>query len=168
MNSNFYIKGFLESFPLSRHAPADAYKGEIPPGASGFTSFTLLLTYFSALTNEELGHLALPGMGDRVNAAIIEDKTGRRAIRSRFFIDASGDGDLLRRVRFGAWQDDSIQPVSYQMLVSGLGNPEAARVAWNRARTRATEFHYPQENATPWFADYPSRLIFRREGSGHR
>jgi hypothetical protein len=33
----------------------------------------------------------------RVTAAIIEDKTGRRAIRARCFIDATGDGDLLVR-----------------------------------------------------------------------
>jgi hypothetical protein len=32
--------------------------------------------------------------GDRVEAVLIESKSGRAAVRGRFFIDASGDGDL--------------------------------------------------------------------------
>lgn len=93
--------------------------------------------------------------GNRVTAAIIEDKIGRRAIRARFFIDASGDGDLLRRAGFSAWQHDSMQPVSYQMLVGGLGSPGEAWASWQRASTRAAEFNYPLENAQPWFVHYP-------------
>lgn len=93
--------------------------------------------------------------GHRVTAAIIEDKSGRRAIRARFFIDASGDGDLLRRAGFRAWQHEAMQPVSYQMLVGGLGTPREAWELWQRVKDRAAEFHYPLENATPWFVQYP-------------
>lgn len=35
--------------------------------------------------------------GPRVTHAIIEDKTGRRAIRADYFIDATGDGDLIAK-----------------------------------------------------------------------
>ncbi len=89
--------------------------------------------------------------GGRITAAIIEDKSGRRAIRARFFIDASGDGDLLRRAGFAAWKNEILQPVNYQMISAGL---EPA--VWQRIRQRAEEFGYPLENATPWFFDYPS------------
>lgn len=94
--------------------------------------------------------------GGRVLAAILEDKGGRRAIRARFFIDASGDGDLLRRAGFPAWQDSAVQPVSYQMLVSGLGSPQEAGELWRRARTQAAHFDYPLDNGMPWFAEFPS------------
>jgi hypothetical protein len=32
---------------------------------------------------------------DTVVAAILEDKSGRRAVRAKYFVDASGDGDLV-------------------------------------------------------------------------
>ena len=41
--------------------------------------------------------VAAAGADGRVDAALVEDKTGRRAIRARQFIDATGDGDLLVR-----------------------------------------------------------------------
>lgn len=93
--------------------------------------------------------------GAQVTAVILEDKSGRRAIRARFFIDASGDGDLLRRASFKAWQDTAIQPVSYQMLATGLGSAQEASALWRRAQPRAAEFDYPLENGLPWFIDYP-------------
>ncbi len=93
--------------------------------------------------------------GGRVDHVIIEDKSGRRAIRARFFIDASGDGDVLRRAGFGAWREAALQPVSYQMLAGGLGTVREASELWQRARARAAEFGYPLENATPWFCEYP-------------
>ena len=89
----------------------------------------------------------------RVNAAVIEDKTGRRAIRARFFIDASGDGDLLRRTGFGAWREETLQPASYQVLAAGLGSSEEAGALWRTGRSRAAEFDYPLENGTPWFSN---------------
>lgn len=92
--------------------------------------------------------------GDRLEAAILEDKSGRRAIRARFFIDASGDGDLLRRAGFAAWKSDTLQPAAYQLLVAGLR--EISPDLWHRVRHRAEEFSYPLENATPWFFDYPA------------
>lgn len=92
--------------------------------------------------------------GDRLTAAIIEDKSGRRAIRARFFIDASGDGDLLRRAGFRAWKNDILQPVAYQVLAAGLS--DISDGLWHKVRHRAGEFFYPLENATPWFFEYPA------------
>jgi 2-polyprenyl-6-methoxyphenol hydroxylase-like FAD-dependent oxidoreductase len=92
--------------------------------------------------------------GRRLEAAILEDKSGRRAISARFFIDASGDGDLLRRAGFTAWKNDTLQPAAYQILAAGLR--EISREVWSRVRHRAEEFSYPLENATPWFFEYPA------------
>jgi len=96
--------------------------------------------------------------GDRIDAILIEDKSGRRAIRAGMFIDASGDGDLLRRAGFAAWQNEILQPVSYQMLAAGLNRLEekAGRGIWDQVKHRAAEFSYPLENARPWVNGYPS------------
>jgi len=96
--------------------------------------------------------------GRRVAAAIIEDKSGRRAVRARMFIDASGDGDLLRRAGFSVWKNDSLQPVSYQILAAGLNRVAEAggKSVWDQVKHRAAEFSYPLENATPWINRHPS------------
>jgi len=104
--------------------------------------------------------------GGRINAALIEDKSGRRAIRSRLFIDASGDGDLLRRAGFRAWQNDGLQPVSYQMIAAGLGrlagNAEKnGRNLWEQIRHRGPDFSWPAENANPWINFYPAPADLR-------
>lgn len=95
---------------------------------------------------------------DRVTAAIIEDKSGRRAIAARFFIDASGDGDLLRQAGFGAWKDEVLQPVTYLMLAAGFGRveEETGRGIWEQVRHRAADFDYPEANATPWINRFPA------------
>lgn len=46
----------------------------------------------------------------RIAAVVVEDKSGRRAIRARCFIDASGDGDLAARGGFGFEGRDDLQP----------------------------------------------------------
>jgi hypothetical protein len=96
--------------------------------------------------------------GDRINAAVIEDKSGRRAIFASVFIDASGDGDLLRRAGFAAWKPEVLQPVNMQALVAGFSNlhahyPEAR--FWDSIRHLAADHGFPAANASPWVFDYP-------------
>lgn len=96
--------------------------------------------------------------GNRVAAAIIEDKSGRRAIRARMFIDASGDGDLLRRAGFGAWRNEVLQPVNYQILAAGIGKITEAtgKDIWEQVRHRMGDFQYPVANSVPWINSYPA------------
>lgn len=58
--------------------------------------------------------------GGRPVAAIIEDKSGRRAIRAARFIDASGDGDLLALggLPFERWSD--LQPPTTCAVIRGI------------------------------------------------
>lgn len=58
--------------------------------------------------------------GGRIKAAIIEDKSGRRAIRAKFFIDASGDGDLLARAGFSCRKPPRLQPSTACAVLHGL------------------------------------------------
>lgn len=92
--------------------------------------------------------------GELVRAVIIEDKSGRRAIRSHVFIDASGDGDLLRRAGFKAYQHSKLQPVNLQALVTGLDKVKSTEI-WKDVRHLAEEFDYPLATSTPWFFNYP-------------
>jgi 2-polyprenyl-6-methoxyphenol hydroxylase-like FAD-dependent oxidoreductase len=43
---------------------------------------------------------------------IIENKDGRQVIRARFFIDASGDGDVARDIGLACYRHESVQPPS--------------------------------------------------------
>ena len=96
--------------------------------------------------------------GDRVAAAIIEDKSGRRALAASVFIDASGDGDLLRRAGFDAWKPPVMQPVNTQALVSGFPvwreRYQEAKF-WDELSSLAPAYGFPASNAMPWLSDYP-------------
>jgi hypothetical protein len=58
--------------------------------------------------------------GGRMRAAIIEDKSGRRAIRARYFIDATGDGDVIARMGLPYRVNDDVQPPTVCALLYGL------------------------------------------------
>ena len=92
-----------------------------------------------------------------IDAAVIEDKSGRRAIRAAYFIDASGDGDLLRHAAFDAEQHQPMQPWSYQALFSGLdrmiartGEPDIHRAIVELGE----KYDFPVEN-NPWIDPLP-------------
>jgi len=96
--------------------------------------------------------------GDRITAAIIEDKSGRRGLFAGVFIDASGDGDLLRRAGFTAWKPEVLQPVNMQALVAGFSNLHAHypdTKFWDSIRHLAADHGFPTANASPWVFDYP-------------
>lgn len=57
--------------------------------------------------------------GNRIDAAILENKDGRGAIRARFFIDCTGDGDLGRDVGLDNYRMNPLQPPSSCFLMTG-------------------------------------------------
>lgn len=59
--------------------------------------------------------------GGEVAAAVIEDKSGRRAIRASYFIDATGDADLVARSGLPVYRRDSVQPPTTCAILRGLG-----------------------------------------------
>lgn len=46
----------------------------------------------------------------KLDAIIVENKSGRGAVRARFFIDASGDGDLCHRLGMETYIAEHLQP----------------------------------------------------------
>jgi len=92
----------------------------------------------------------------RIIAIIVEDKSGRRAIKAKVFIDASGDGDLLRRAGFQAVQHMPLQPAAYQVLAAGIqavqGTMSDGQV-WDEVRSLAEKYGFP--NSNPWLDIVP-------------
>jgi glycine/D-amino acid oxidase-like deaminating enzyme len=66
----------------------------------------------------------------RVTAAVVEDKTGRRAIRARVFIDATGDADLAHRAHLACYRQPRLQPPTACALVRGLGTIRQANAGF--------------------------------------
>ncbi|NLX60828.1 MAG: FAD-dependent oxidoreductase [Phycisphaerae bacterium] len=56
----------------------------------------------------------------RPAAAIIEDKSGRRAIAARMFVDATGDGDVVARAGLPFEKRGDLQPPTTCFIVRGL------------------------------------------------
>ncbi|NOU91727.1 FAD-dependent oxidoreductase [Paenibacillus sp. LMG 31456] len=62
--------------------------------------------------------------GDRLEAIIVESKSGRQAIRAKAFVDATGDGDVSARAgvsyEIGRPRDGLMQPVSLMFALGGV------------------------------------------------
>lgn len=92
----------------------------------------------------------------RLAGVIVEDKTGRRALCARFFIDATGDGDLVHRLGLPTvtWQD--LQPPTACAVLEGLARVAAASPGF---RLSAAVFNQAFAGALPlgflWSAAVP-------------
>lgn len=80
-------------------------------------------------------------IGDReaIRAVIIEDRSGRRAIRAGQFIDATGDGSLARRAGVPFFTDGPFQPPTTGAWIAGFRTLEGCD--WPAlVRERGAEF----------------------------
>ncbi len=74
----------------------------------------------------------------RMIAAIVENKSGRSAIRAKCFIDATGDGDVVARMGWRRWRQEVLQPPTACCHVTGLDAWRAGR----GERSIAAEVHH--------------------------
>jgi hypothetical protein len=58
--------------------------------------------------------------GRRLSAAVLEDATGRRALRAKFFVDATGDATVVHRAGFATWRQPHLQPPTTCPLIRGV------------------------------------------------
>lgn len=79
----------------------------------------------------------------RLAAAIIEDKTGRRAIRAKQFVDATGDADLVARLGLPVYKRDDVQPPTTCVILRGLGAIAKAHKGFN-VHSAIFDPKYPQ------------------------
>lgn len=92
--------------------------------------------------------------GNRITSAIIEDRSGRRAITAPLFIDASGDGNLLRHAGFAAEKPAVLQPVNLQAIVAGSKTTDGP-VPWPALEPLLSAHNYPAANSRPWHFPVP-------------
>ncbi|HOD83118.1 MAG: putative FAD-binding dehydrogenase [Planctomycetes bacterium ADurb.Bin126] len=67
----------------------------------------------------------------RVTAVIIEDKSGRRAIRARVFVDATGDADLIARAGLEHYRREVIQPPTMCCILRGINGLKKRHKGFN-------------------------------------
>jgi hypothetical protein len=89
-------------------------------------------------------------------AAVIEDKTGRRVIRAKYFVDASGDGDLVARAGLPTRRDSEIQPPTTCAILLGLGEVAKRNQGFSLDR-EVFNSQYPNAlaNGILWTAEVP-------------
>lgn len=98
----------------------------------------------------------------RLTAVAVENKSGRGAIRARFFIDASGDGDLCDRLGLATYRSSHRQPSTSCALFSGWKSLEG--MDWGRlVRQHREEFRLPDGFA--WGAFVPGSDIYMLAGT---
>jgi len=100
-----------------------------------------------------------------IGALIVEDRSGRRAIRGRFFIDCSGDGDLAAFAGVPFEKGDDAGNLLYPTMMFRLAGVDAAKAgdAWsgipdlmNQAEARGVTFPRkgaivrPQKHTSEW------------------
>jgi hypothetical protein len=91
----------------------------------------------------------------RVDALLLETKSGRVAVRAHTFIDCSGDGDLAHWAGVPMEKGDGEGHLLYPTLMFRVGNVDAARAgeAWRTIPERmdeaeaAGEFRFPRRGA---------------------
>ena len=109
---------------------------------------------------------AAAGADGRVAAAVVEDKTGRRAIRARQFIDATGDADLAARAHLPTWRGPAVQPPTTCVIFEGLPAVDARDPS--RAIRRAVFDPAHPAALRPgflWGAYLPGRQLYMVAGS---
>jgi hypothetical protein len=90
-----------------------------------------------------------------IEALLVESKSGRRALRGRFFIDASGDGDLAAWAGAPWEKGDAEGRLLYPTLMFRVADvdPERAREAWREIPRLMEEaeahgrFRFPRKGA---------------------
>ncbi len=93
--------------------------------------------------------------GERIDALLVETRSGRRALRARVFIDASGDGDLMHWADAPWEQGDAHGDLLYPTLMFRVGGVDDARAgeAWREVAPRMLQ------------AQHAGRHRFARQGA---
>ncbi len=94
------------------------------------------------------------GDGNRLQAVLVDTKTGRKAVRGKIFIDATGDGDVAANAGlpfdFGRAGDGRVQGMTMMFRLRGLdaarikAHPQDARRVFELMKKLRDEGKFPQ------------------------
>ena len=115
----------------------------------------LLATRGASILFHALGVGVAKHEDGRLEALILETKSGRVAVRARMFVDCSGDADLAHRAGVALEKGDDAGSLLYPTLMFRVGNVDAARAgeAWRsipaimEAAEASGEFRFPRRGA---------------------
>jgi hypothetical protein len=98
----------------------------------------------------------------RLDAAIVEGKSGRGAIKAKFFIDATGDGDLCHRLGLETYAANHLQPSTTCATFSNWPNRDGFDVP-KAVLAHAREHNLPE--GFMWGANLPGSDIYMLAGT---
>jgi hypothetical protein len=167
MNTTFQrqIVGGLPLELMDRLKARDAVRDTADSASMGFVFSPFEMALELDVMLQEAGvrpflhaRFVAPALDDagRVTAAIIEDKSGRRAIKARYYVDATGDADLVHRMGHPIYTRDRVQPPTTAFLVQGLAAVAEANPGFD-LRRHAFDPVYPEalRPGFMWWADLP-------------
>ena len=94
--------------------------------------------------------------GGRITAAVIEDKSGRRAIRAKQFIDATGDADVIARMGLEVYARKNVQPPTMCCVLRGMRGIRKTHPGFNVCKV-IFDKKYPQalRRGFAWYSGVP-------------
>jgi len=97
---------------------------------------------------------------------IVENKSGRSAIKANLFLDATGDGDLCRMLGIPSYTSDHMQPPSYCVKLLGTNNISLSGFdLQSEIALHGKEFGL--EDDWGWTADIPNTSEMRMHADTH-
>lgn len=97
-------------------------------------------------------HTAYSGIlcdGDTLKYALISNKDGFSAIKASFFIDATGDGDIMRDLKIPCRRSEKIQPPTSCFYLSGKIHNSLDELIKNHGR------EFGLDDDWGWYSDIP-------------
>ena len=132
------LGGLNEPHAIFGRTLAQAYDGAAYKCAA---DELLLARGVKLLFHAQAAGVAMHDDGQRIDALLVETRSGRRAIRARLFIDASGDGDLSDWAGAPWDQGDAQGEMLYPTLMFRVAGVDDARAgeAWREVGPRMFE-----------------------------
>lgn len=98
----------------------------------------------------------------RLTAVVVDNKSGRGAIKAKFFIDATGDGDLCSRLGLPEYCYDALLPPT---TCAFLANWQTMKGIDLGAETRKYGKEYQLEEGFIWGASMPGSDVYMLAGT---
>ena len=95
----------------------------------------------------------------KLTGVIIDNKSGRGIIKAKYFIDATGDGDLCHRMGFKTYIHDYIQPPSTTAYFEGWDSAQFNTLL----KSHGKEFNLPEGYV--WGAQLPGTSSYMLSGT---
>jgi hypothetical protein len=98
----------------------------------------------------------------RLTGVVVDGKSGRGAIRARFFIDATGDGDLCARLGLAQYSYDSLLPPTTAAFLANWPGEKGLGLG-SLIREHGREFQIPE--GFVWGSQMPSSNVYMLAGT---